>query len=165
MALDEKFKMKTHSQKTNWIIDGVLFVGFLLSFSTGIIGAEVHQWLGIVLWALAICHLKVHWTWVRSVTQRLASDASVRDILCWLVDAGLATGFVLIIASGLLLSIWYGDLWMGFHVTISITTLGLIALKVGLHWRWIINTFLGLGHFHNQPDPIGDKPPGEHSWG
>ena len=164
MALDEKFKMKTHSQKRNWIIDVVLLVGFLLSFLMGLTGVELHRWLGMALGALALYHLRSHWTWVCSVTQRLATDVPARDLLFWLVDASLASGFVLIIATGLLPPIWLDDLWMRFHVTISIMMLGLIVLKVSLHWRWIINTFFGLWHFRSQSDATGDKPSDEHSW-
>jgi len=155
--------MKTHSQKINWIMDIILFVGFLLSFSTGLIGVNLHPWLGIVLGALAIHHLCAHWTWVRSVPQRLAAHDPVRDHLCWLVDAGLASGFALIIGSGLVLSIGNDDLWLDFHAATALMTLGLIVLKVGLHGRWIINTFSGLRPFRTQPGRTDDRPPGEHS--
>ena len=54
--------MKQDKQKRNWIIDAVLFGGFLVALWLDLTGVAVHQWLGIAVGALAGYHLVAHWT-------------------------------------------------------------------------------------------------------
>ena len=63
--------MKQDKQKRNWIIDAVLFGGFLVALWLDLTGVAVHQWLGIAVGALAGYHLVAHWSWVEAVTSRL----------------------------------------------------------------------------------------------
>ena len=61
------------------------------------------------------------------------------------VDAGLAVGFAAITVTGVVISTWL-DLtlasyaaWYAVHVAASVATLGLLVVKIGLHWRWIVS--------------------------
>ena len=49
--------MKQDKQKRNWIIDAVLFGGFLGALWLDLTGVAVHQWLGLAVGALATYHL------------------------------------------------------------------------------------------------------------
>ena len=51
---------KTNKSQTNWLIDAVLFIGFLLTFFIDLTGIEPHQWIGIAVCTLALYHLWVH---------------------------------------------------------------------------------------------------------
>ncbi len=136
--------MQPRSPKANWIIDAVLFAGFILTFLLDITGLALHQWLGIGVGLLAAYHLIVHWRWVKSVTRRFGS-CSGQARTYYLLDALLMAGMTLTVLNGLVLSTWL-DLplnnylaWRAFHVIVSVTTLLLVVLKIGLHWRWIIS--------------------------
>ena len=138
--------MKQDKQKRNWIIDAVLFDGFLVALWLDLTGLAVHQWLGIAVGALAGYHLVAHWTWVEAVTSRLFGRANRQSRQFYAVDAGLAGGFAIIAVTGLVISTWF-DLglashatWRNVHVLASVVTLALIVTKIGLHWRWIIST-------------------------
>lgn len=134
--------MQPRSPRTNWIIDAVLFAGFILTFLLDITGLALHQWLGIGVGLLAAYHLIVHWRWVKSVTRRLGS-CSGQTRTYYLLDALLLAGMALTVLNGLVLSTWFSLplddylAWRAFHVIVSIATLLLVVLKIALHWRWI----------------------------
>jgi hypothetical protein len=136
--------MKTNRQKLNWILDALLFTGFLVSFALDLTGLPVHQWLGVFGGLLALYHLALHWNWVKTVTRRFFGKTSGQARTYYLLDFAIMFGFFLIVATGLVLSTWlnlalahYGA-WKHFHVTTSIVTLCLVVLKIGIHWRWIV---------------------------
>ncbi len=137
--------MKTNRQKSNWILDALLFTGFLVSFALDWTGLPMHQWVGIFGGLLAVYHLVIHWDWVAAVTLRLFGKTSGQARTYYLLDALVLLGFYVILVSGLLISTWL-DLTLtnyamvkDFHVIASIVTLVLVVLKIGLHWRWIVN--------------------------
>ncbi|MCU0501656.1 MAG: DUF4405 domain-containing protein [Anaerolineae bacterium] len=136
--------MKQNKPKTNWFIDAALFGGFLLAQWLDLTGLPVHQWLGLGVAVLAGYHLTAHWSWVKAVTERFFGRNSRQARTFYAVDAGLAVGFAAILVTGLVISTWL-DLslasyaaWRTVHVAASVTTLGLVVAKIGLHWRWIV---------------------------
>ena len=138
--------MKTNRQRTNWIIDAVLLCGFLMSFYLDLTGLPLHQWLGIGVGLLATYHLATHWPWVRAVGRRLLGRTTNKTRLYFLVDASLMVGFILILATGLVISTWLSlplqnyFSWRNAHVASSIATLIIAVCKVAIHWRWIATT-------------------------
>jgi len=143
---NEVIIMKTGKQKSNWLVDAGLLTGFLVAFFLDLTGVAVHQWLGISIGFFCGYHLLVHWTWVKAVTQRYFGRTSGQASLFYLVDASLLLGLVLIIGSGLVISTWlnltiasYAN-WKNLHIWVSLITLALLVVKIGLHWRWIVVT-------------------------
>jgi hypothetical protein len=138
--------MKNNQQKTNWVIDVILFTGFLLAFFLDITGLFLHQWLGVFLGILALVHLVVHWQWFSTVTDRFLTKTSNRSRLYYLIDFAILGGFALIGLTGLIISSWLNlsltnyQMWRDLHVDISIVTLLIVVLKIGFHWKWIVNT-------------------------
>jgi len=136
--------MKHDKRKTNWIIDAILFGGFLVAMWLHLTGVALHQWLGVALAGLAAVHLAVHWDWVSAVTARLFGRTGGRARLAYVVDAGVASGFLAIGLTGLIISTWLDFPvasvagWRNVHVLASVSTLALIVVKIGLHWRWIV---------------------------
>jgi hypothetical protein len=143
-----------NKQSLNWFLDAGLLVGFLAAFFLDWTGVDLHQWLGIGLGMVAGYHLLAHWSWVKSVTARLISQAGTlsrssaqtRARQYYWIDASLLVGFGFILFTGLVISTWLNlDLaqyavWVDVHVFSSIATLAVLVLKIGLHWRWVIVT-------------------------
>jgi hypothetical protein len=135
--------VKTNRQKNHWIVDAVLFTAFLLCFWMDLSGLALHQWLGIAAGVLAGYHLIAHWSWVTSITGRLKRTPG-RTRTYYLLDIGLAAGFAVILISGLGMSTWLALplpnylAWKNWHVISSVATLALAALKIALHWRWVV---------------------------
>ena len=137
--------MKTDKQKTNWLIDAGLFGGFLGALWLDLTGVAAHQWLGLAVAAAAGYHLWKHWRWVEAVTSRFFGRTSSQSRTYYIIDAAIAAGLAAITATGMVISTWL-DLslanyaaWHTVHVAASVVTLGLLVVKIGLHWRWIID--------------------------
>ena len=130
-------------QKTNWWIDLVLFFGFILTFFLDLTGVAAHQWIGIFIGALAAYHLFLHLNWVEAVSKRFFGKTSGQARVYYALDALLLIGFAAIAITGLGISTWLNlpignfTIWLNIHITVSIATLGLLLLKLALHWRWI----------------------------
>ena len=138
--------MKVNALATKWVVDALMYAGFLLCFFTNVTGLELHQWLGVAGGALAAYHLVTHWAWVRAVTCRLLGRTSGQARLYYLLDAGVLAGLAVITTTGIVISTWLDlplpdyAVWKDLHVLASVVTLLLLAVKLGLHWRWIVRT-------------------------
>ena len=144
--------MKNNSHQTNGLIDAALFAGFILACFLELTGQEAHQWLGLAIGGLAVYHLWRHQAWALAVTRRWLSGLAGRARLYALLDAALLAGMGAIIASGVVISSWLNlaltnyAVWRDWHVGITVTTLGLLVAKLGLHWRWIAQTLRPAAH-------------------
>lgn len=137
--------MKKTSSKTHWLIDLGLMVGFLVAFYLNLTGIRLHEWLGLAVTILALVHLILHWDWVVAVFSRFFMKSTGRSRIYFFLDFLLMLGAVVMFETGLVISTWfnlnltnYAD-WLDIHVYSSVITLGLTVLKLGLHWRWIVN--------------------------
>jgi len=129
-----------------FMLDLVLFIGFIASFFLRLTGLSFHQWLGLGIGLFCIIHLSLHWKWVRSVTLRFFHNTSNIARVYYVLDLLLFIGFILILLTGIVISTWL-DLWLnhyGFwkniHILSSTATLGVLVLKIVLHWRWVVGT-------------------------
>lgn len=152
-------------QKTNWIVDAVLFIGFQLSFFLDLTGLAWHQWLGVFIGTLALYHLLLHWKWVSAVTKRFLSKTSRQSRLYYLLDWTILLIFLMIGLTGVVISTWL-DLelanyifWKDLHVYTSIASLVLILIKIAAHWRWIVKTARNYFGLWNQPAPVHSQAP------
>jgi hypothetical protein len=141
--------------RLKWLVNGVLFIGFLFTYFLDLTGLVLHQWLGLIVGAVTLLHLLNHWQWVMAVTQRFFNSSTKISRLNYLLDAFLAGGIAFIIASGLVISTWFGvngslfEVWRYLHVLISIGSLIILLVKLILHWKCISGTARQL--FHRKP--------------
>jgi len=151
--------MKTNIQKSNWIIDALLFVGFLIAFALDLTGLSMHQWLGVFIALFAVYHLILHWDWVVAVTARFFGRTSGQARAYYLLDGALLFGLFLITGTGLVISTWFNltlanySAWAAFHEVVSYVTLALVVLKIALHWRWIVRVARQFS-LAPQPQPV-----------
>lgn len=135
-----------NKQFLNYGMDALLWVGFLAAFFLDLTGVEGHQWLGLGVAAFSAYHLILHWNWVKAVTQKLFGQVAGQAKAYYVLDALLMVGLGLISVTGLLISTWLGlelvnyAVWLDLHILISVATLLALVLKIGLHWKWIVNT-------------------------
>ncbi len=127
----------------HWIVDAVLFTGFVMSFFLNLTGLALHQWLGIGIGGLALYHLLVHWKWAETVTQRFLK-CNWRMRVFYLLDVGLGVGLGGIVVTGIVISSWLDlpltdyQVWRDLHVLSSLLTLLGLVVKLSLHWQWIV---------------------------
>ncbi len=151
--------------KQNWLIDGVLFIGFLLTFFLDFTGLAWHQWLGIGVGSITLYHLLIHWKWVITVTKRFFRRTSKQSRLYYLIDWSMLLSFLLIGISGLVISTWFNFelvnylIWKNLHIYSSVASLVIILLKIAAHWRWIVNTASKYFGLWSQPRVISNTVP------
>ncbi len=132
--------------KRNWLVDAVLFIGFLLTFFLDLTGLAGHQWLGVGIGIFTLYHLLVHWKWVITVTKRIFGQTSAQSRLYYLVDWSILLIGMAIGISGLVISTWFNInlanylFWKDLHLYSSIAGLAIILIKIATHWRWIVKT-------------------------
>ncbi len=133
-------------QKLCWGIDAGMGIGFLLTYFMDITGLIFHQWLGILVGAGVAVHLLLHQKWLETTARNFAAKATNRSRWYLILDSLLGLGFLGIIFTGLVISTWANltltnyPIWLAVHITVSIETLVLLAVKLATHWQWIIAT-------------------------
>ncbi len=131
--------------RLKWLINYFLFISFLIAYFLDLTGLYLHQWLGLIVGAIAFFHLLNHWKWIQAVTQRFFKSTSNLSRLYYLLDAFLLFGLAAIILTGLIISTWFGlqgsayGFWRSVHILASISTLVLLFIKLFLHWKSISN--------------------------
>jgi hypothetical protein len=138
--------VKNKIHRINGLIDAALFAGFVLACFLELTGREAHQWLGMAIGGLALYHLWRHRAWASAAARRWVTGLASRARLFALLDLGLFAGLGAIIFTGVVISSWLNlplgnyAAWRDWHVGITLATLGLLVVKLGVHWRWIVQT-------------------------
>jgi len=138
--------MNGKSQKAYWLIDAVLFAGLICAFFMDETGLPFHQWLGVTVGVLSNYHLITHWRWVKATASNFITKKTVRPRVYFILDALMAVGMTTTVATGLVISTWLSinltnsAEWKAIHIILSVITLMVTLVKIGLHWKWIVKT-------------------------
>ncbi len=137
--------------KQNWVfflIDGAMFLAFLIATAPRLSGLAIHEWLSLALAAAIITHLLLHWNWIISIGKRLFLKTTWRSRLNYILNALLFIAFTVTIATGILISrealpllglTMARDRTLEFlHHQASDVTVLLLGLHVAIHWSWIV---------------------------
>lgn len=156
--------MKQNKQYKNWWIDVLLMTGYLFCFYLDLTGIAGHQWLGAAMGVLAVIHLWLHKDWVAAVTKKLFARGYARNRWYYLLDLLIVVGFIVILETGLVISTWLKltitnyVTWLDVHTYASFVTLDLIVVKVGMHWRWVVNITGRIFSSNSKPLPVVKHP-------
>lgn len=127
------------------LIDIIALLGFVLTFYPSLTGYDLHEWVGLGVGSVLLVHLVQHWRWVCSISKKMAClQRKIR--MRFIVDVMMATGFVMIIFTGLVISallnlqLAHYETWRDLHFASSYATLVMLALKTALHWQWLKGT-------------------------
>ncbi|MGC7870643.1 DUF4405 domain-containing protein [Desulfosporosinus sp. SYSU MS00001] len=135
------------------LIDALLSVIFVLLFNTHVIALPFHEVCGIGIGFGILVHIVLNFQWVKKVSLRLFDPKlPIKTRLGYVLNLLLLIAFTLIIVSGILISkVLFPNLRVGneglfrtFHVSASYSTLLLIGIHIGLHWKWIMGFFKNL---------------------
>ena len=135
--------MMSSKNLLKWLLNFTLCGLFLTTFFLDLTGVNWHQWLGLMVGILALFHLLNHWQWVKAVSQKFFHSTSSVVRINYLLDVGLAVGMGILVLSGLAISTWFGVngnrfvVLSSIHKLTSVVTLGLLILKLVLHWKSI----------------------------
>lgn len=142
---------KTSRTKSNFWIDIIIFVAFLIAMDPRLTGIAIHEWLSIAFGATIILHLLLHWQWLAATTKRFFSKIVGQARLNYILNALFFIDMTLIIFTGIMISeevlpllgIWVqpGFFWRWLHSFSAELGVYILGLHVALHWKWIWNAF------------------------
>ena len=143
-------RLKLGSTVRNLLVDGAIFVGFLMVTDPHATGQTIHEWLGLAFGAGIVTHLLLHWKWIVNVVRRFFSKLPGQVRINSLLNSLLFIDVTLIIFSGIMiskvvlstfgLSGSHDMIWRALHTFTSSAALVIVGLHVALHWKWIVST-------------------------
>jgi Prokaryotic cytochrome b561 len=143
-------RLKMGGTVRNLLVDGAIFVGFLLATDPHATGQTVHEWLGLAFGAGIVTHLLLHWKWIVNVVRRFFSKLPGQVRINAVLNSVLFVAMTLIVFSGLMISkvvlSTFGlsgsndAIWRWLHTSSTNVALIIVALHVTLHWKWIVGT-------------------------
>jgi len=122
---------------------------------------DIHDWLGLVMLLGVIIHFVLHWRWLNCVMDRFLGKLARQARINFSLDAVLFLTFIVTGVSGLVPwlilpgggyqggrnpfynATLYGltrHQWADIHLWASLAMMGVIAIHLVLHWRWIMCT-------------------------
>lgn len=134
----------------NLLLDVVLFFVFLTIYEERATGITIHEWGALALASVAVVHILWHWQWVVSCSKCVMKKAKAGLRINYVVNILLFVALTAVTFSGLMMSeavlpafgieIGRNRFWHWLHALTADISLGLMALHVGLHWKWILGT-------------------------
>jgi hypothetical protein len=140
----------TSKAKLNLLLDIALLLMLLIVYEVRATGEAIHEWIGVAMTAVLLVHIILHWDWVMTMVRRfvrkLAAEARLRSVL----NVAIFIAFTAVMFSGLLISetvmpfiglhLEGSGFWHWLHGLAADAIVWLIALHIGLNWRWIVKT-------------------------
>jgi hypothetical protein len=130
------------------LLDTALLLALGVAFTFSFTGLSIHEWFGLAFGLALLVHLTLHWDWVVRTTRGMLSTAGRRRLM-WVINSILMLDLTLCIASGILISevaipslgihlAGVGGYWTTLHARTADAAIVLIAVHIGLDWRWIV---------------------------
>lgn len=136
--------------KTNLIIDSLIFLAFLIAMEPRFGGVAIHEWLSLGLAVTIVIHLLLHWDWIITVGVKFFKKLWHSSRLKFVVDALLFVDGVAIMLSGILISkailpalgisVQMDPTWRQLHSLTADLGILLLGVHFALSWKWIVST-------------------------
>jgi hypothetical protein len=134
---------------SKFIVDIVIFIGFLLALDPRVTGNTIHEWLTIAGTVIIVLHLLLNWNWIGGLTKNFFRKATFKSrfnyILNWLffIDGILVmlTGIMIseVVLPAFGLQAQHGGIWRQLHSLTADIALYILALHLALNWDWVAN--------------------------
>jgi hypothetical protein len=137
------------STKTNLVLDLTIFTAFLAVSNPRFTGSTIHEWLSVSFAAAIITHLLFHWKWIANLTTEFFKKLIHSSRLNYVVDMLFFIAMTAAFFSGLMISKsvlatlglqlnTLGGSWKMIHKFAADTSLIMLGIHFGLHWKWVI---------------------------
>lgn len=114
-------------------------------------GVGLHEWVGLVLFAVAFVHCALHAEWAADAVSGIARGISAARLGNLALDALLLIAFTVAMVSGILISGavlpalgLYADgyyFWDPLHAISAKVFLAVLIVHVVAHWKWLYGFF------------------------
>lgn len=146
-----KAKKSLNTTKTNFGLDAILLVAFLITTAPHFSGIPIHEWLSIAFAAAIVIHLLLHWQWIVATIKRFFQRMNGEQRINFVLNVLLFIAMTVIIFTGLVISrvalpafgisTVQGGIWRQLHSLATDVAVIIVGLHVAMHWRWIWNAF------------------------
>jgi len=136
--------------RTRFLLDLFLFVSFLIFMQPALTGITVHEWFATAAILTFLIHVLSQWDWIIAVGKHFFQKFFHQSRLNFILDILLFFSMTTVMVSGLLISrsllpalgflVAPNFFWRRIHDVSANFTLLVVAIHVGLHWDWIVNT-------------------------
>ncbi len=136
--------------RTRFWLDLFLFTSFLVFMEPTLTGIPFHEWLATAAILAFLIHILTQWDWIIAVGKRFFQKLFHQSRLNFVLDLLLFLSMTTVILSGFLISRSVlpalglpearNFFWRRIHDASANLTLVIVAVHVGLHWDWIVNT-------------------------
>lgn len=141
---------KGNRTKTNYVVDLVIGISFLLATAPNATGEPIHEWLSMGLAVMVVTHLLLHWQWIVAITKKIFRKVAWQQRINYILNIGLFIDMTIIMFTGIMISKTVVPLlglelpnnmtWRSLHGLASDVGVFLIGLHLALHWDWIVRT-------------------------
>jgi hypothetical protein len=135
--------------KTNLIIDTLIFIAFLAANNPSVTGIAVHEWLCLAFAFTLLIHLFLHWNWLTTLIAKFFKQLFHQSRLNFVVDLLFFIAMITVMLSGFMISrtlssvfgwsVSRSTIWRMLHSQSANASLILLAVHFGLHWDWIVS--------------------------
>ncbi|MEN6460542.1 MAG: DUF4405 domain-containing protein [Syntrophomonas sp.] len=134
---------------TKLILDIIMTAVFLILIDPKNTGMAFHEIAGLTMGALFTFHIILNWTWVKSITKNLLNPKlKTKTKAFYIINAVSFISVMTIIVTGIEISqvlfvseaAGFSEGFYNLHKWVSYFCLGLFAVHIALHWRFIIET-------------------------
>lgn len=141
---------KGNRTKTNYVVDLVIGISFLIATAPNATGEPIHEWLSMGLAVMVVTHLLLHWQWIVAITKKIFRNVAWQQRINYILNIGLFIDMTIIMFTGIMISKTVVPLfglelpnnmtWRNLHGLASDAGVFLIGLHLALHWDWIVRT-------------------------
>ena len=128
------------------IFDFIMLLMLVAVYCARSTGIPIHKNIGLAVFIFFIIHLAYNHKWITNVSKKLFDKAiGMRIKMMYVVNCLLISAFILIGLSGIMISreifSFNGSpLWRVIHTVVSMISIILLGIHIGLHGKMIINT-------------------------
>lgn len=144
------------SARSRLVLDVGLFVAVLIANNPAWTGLSTHEWLSLAIITPLLVHFVVNWEWAVRIASRFAQRLRNVSRVNLVLDVLLFVAAVAVMTSGLVVSraiagvvgvaTGANAIWYVLHSLSASTTMILIVVHLGMHWRWIARALGLLGN-------------------
>lgn len=140
---------------------------------------DLHMWGGILMIAVAMIHLYLHWSWIENMARRMLKDLTgkngkmnLRGRLNLLLNVIVGLSFLLTTISGVYFLFVPGRsgavdprflfsrlTWDLIHTWAGVALIAAGAVHFAIHWRWVVNVAKSISKGSNSREVQTQKQP------
>lgn len=133
--------------KTQYVMDSILLIGFILVCIPKVTGTWAHEWLSLLFIVPLIIHLLLHWDWMMALPKNFVHRQSNKDRFNAIWDTLFYLVMLMATLSGFLVSeallpqlglpIDILPVWSKLHHDLGNLVMPMLGVHLALHWTWI----------------------------